>query len=268
MAAREEYQRRTGKGLRGRKPKPPEERAKDRDRSKLANTTDPDSRTMSTANGGFLQGYNAQVIATEGQITIACEVTTEATDFGQLKPMVEQAAENLAEAGVDRKVGVVVADAGYLSEDNLGLEDELGVELVIATKNPKHGGTAADPPPRGRICKGLSKKQRLERRLRTKRGRRLYRKRGGSIEAVFGQARQRGAGRFRRRGLRACNCEWRFEHAVHNLLKIRTSGKWTAPGETPSPTRPAWKGSPRSARLLSCCGRRHDLSATASQSPY
>ncbi len=257
VAAREEYQRRTGKGLRGRKPKPPEERAKDRDRSKLANTTDPDSRTMSTANGGFLQGYNAQVIATEGQITIACEVTTEATDFGQLKPMVEQAAENLAEAGVDRKVGVVVADAGYLSEDNLGLEDELGVELVIATKNPKHGGTAADPPPRGRICKGLSKKQRMERRLRTKRGRRLYRKRGGSIEAVFGQARQRGAGRFRRRGLRACNCEWRFEHAVHNLLKIRTSGKWTAPGETPSPTRPAWKGSPRSARLLSCCGRRH-----------
>jgi len=257
VAAREAYTRRTGRGLTGRKPKPPEERAKDRDRSKLANTTDPDSRTMSTATGGFCQGYNAQAIATEDQITIACAVTTEATDFAQLKPMVEQAATTLAQVGVCEEVGVVVADAGYLSEDNLRLEDDLGIELVIATKNPKRADTAADRPPRGRIPTGLSRKQRMERKLRTKRGRGLYRKRGGAIEAVFGQARQRGAGRFRRRGLRACGCEWRFEHAVHNLLKIRTSGKWTAPGAPPSPTRPARRGSLRSTRLFSCCGRRY-----------
>ena len=223
----------------------------------LANTTDPDSRTMSTATGGFCQGYNAQAIATEDQITIACAVTTEATDFAQLKPMVEQAATTLAQVGVCEEVGVVVADAGYLSEDNLRLEDDLGIELVIATKNPKRADTAADRPPRGRIPTGLSRKQRMERKLRTKRGRGLYRKRGGAIEAVFGQARQRGAGRFRRRGLRACGCEWRFEHAVHNLLKIRTSGKWTAPGAPPSPTRPARRGSLRSTRLFSCCGRRY-----------
>ena len=57
VAAREEYKRRTGKGMRGRKPKLPAERLKDRERSKLANTTDPDSRTMGAANGGFVQGY-------------------------------------------------------------------------------------------------------------------------------------------------------------------------------------------------------------------
>lgn len=56
LAAREEYKKRTGKGMTGRKPMPPEERPRDRDRSKVANTTDPDSRIMSTANGGTSRG--------------------------------------------------------------------------------------------------------------------------------------------------------------------------------------------------------------------
>lgn len=255
VAAREDYRRRTGKSMRGRKPKPPEERARDRRHSTLANITDPDSRIMSTPNGGFLQGFNAQAVVTENQITVACEVTADATDFAQLKPMVEQAAENLAKAGMQEKVGVMLADAGYLSDDNLGLERDLGVELLIATKNREHADN--DPPPRGRIPKGLSKRQRMERKLRTKRGRRLYRKRGGSIEPVFGQQRQRGAGRFRRRGLRACNCEWRFEQTVHNLLKIRASGEWSPLGGRPSPTSSSWNSSFRSARLLLCCSQSH-----------
>ncbi len=255
VAAREEYKRRTGKAMRGRKPKPPEKRARDRRHSSLTNTTDPDSRIMSTANGGFLQGFNAQAVATENQITIACEVTADATDFAQLQPMVEQAKENVARAGMSATVGVVLADAGYLSEDNLELEESLGVELVIATKNRRRMDN--DPPPRGPIPKDLSKTQRMERKLRTKRGKRLYRKRGGTIEPVFGQQRQRGAGRFRRRGLKACNCEWRFEHAVHNLLKIRTSGKWTPRKGSPTRTRSSRKDSPRSARLFSCCRSRY-----------
>ncbi|MGH2682341.1 MAG: transposase [Actinomycetota bacterium] len=256
LAAREEYKRRTGKGMRGRKPKPPQERLRDRERSKVANTTDPDSRTMGAANGGFVQGYNAQAVATKEQIVVACEVTTNSTDYAELQPMVEQAKENLAKAGVGTKIGVLVGDAGYVTEDNLSLEEELGVELVIATRNRKRAGPGDQPRPRGRIPKGLSKTQRMDRKLRTKRGERLYRRRGGAIEPVFGQERQRGAGRFRRRGLSACNAEWRFEQTVHNLLKVRTSGRWTTPGGTPSPTPPS-RRSPRSAHLLICCRHPH-----------
>ncbi len=237
LAAREDHKKRTGKGRRGRKPKPPEQRVKDKERSKKANTTDPDSRTMSTANGGFIQGFNAQAIATQEQITVACDLTDDRNDYGQLQPLVEQANNNVAAAGVNGAIGTVVADAGYLSDDNLALEDELSVEVLIATKKPKDASDAH--PPRGRIPKSLTKTQRMERKLRTKRGRQLYSKRGGSIEPVFGQQRQRGAGRFRRRGLKACRCEWRFEHAVHNLLKIRTSGSWsTERAKTSSPGAP------------------------------
>lgn len=224
LAAREDHTKRTGKGRRGRPPKPPEQRVRDKERSKRANTTDPDSRTLSTANGGYIQGFNAQAVATQDQITIACDLTNDRNDYGQLKPLVAQANKNVAAAGVNGAIGTVVADAGYLSDDNLALEGELNVELLIATKKRKHASDAH--PPRGRIPKGLTRNQRMERKLRTKRGRQLYSKRCPSIEPVFGQQRQRGVGRFRRRGLKACRCEWRFEHAVHNLLKIRTSGTW------------------------------------------
>ena len=218
LAAREEFTQRTGRAMTGRKPKPPDQRRKDADRSKKANITDPDSRTMSTANCGYQQGYNAQAVVTQEQFTVACGVTNEATDFAQLEPMARQAVVNLRDAGLKRSVGVLLADAGYLTEDNLNLEDDLGVELLIAT------GQHADAP-RGRIPKGLTKTQRMTRKLATKRGKSIYGKRGGAIEATFGQLRQRGVGRFRRRGIQACECEWRFEHAVHNLLKIRASGK-------------------------------------------
>ena len=231
LAKRQEYREATGRGMPGRKPLPPERRKRDAERSKKANTTDPDSRTMSTANDGYQQGYNAQAVVTEDQITIAVAVTNDATDFAQVKPMAEKAVENLTAAGATAPVGVLIADAGYLSEANLSLEATLGVELLIATKD------TCDPP-RGRIPKGLTPTQRMTRKLATKRGKALYVKRGGAIEATFGQLRQRGMGRFRRRGLAACESEWRFEHAVHNLLKIRASGKGVlSRGAMPQPPR-------------------------------
>ncbi|MCA1708463.1 MAG: transposase [Actinobacteria bacterium] len=222
LAAREEHKARTGKGMTGRKPKPPDERLRDKERSKKSNTTDPDSRILSSANGGYLQGFTGQAIATEDQITIACGVTNESTDFAQLKPMIEQAAGNLRNAGVGEAVAIVAADAGYLSDDNLGLEADLEVELLIATKSRKQAANNGERS-RGRIPNGQTRTQLMERKLKTKRGEHLYRKRAASIEPVFGQQRQRGMGTFRRRGLKACDCEWRFEHAVHNLLKMRTS---------------------------------------------
>jgi transposase len=249
LAAREEHKRRTGKGMTGRKPKPPEERLRDKERSKKANTTDPDSRIMSSANGGYLQGFTGQTIATEDQITIACGVTNEATDFAELGPMIEQAAGNLKNAGVSEALTVIAADSGYLSDDNLTLEEELEVELLIATKSRRQAANNGARP-RGRIPNGLTRTQLMERKLRTRRGEHLYRKRAASIEPVFGQQRQRGMGTFRRRGLKACKCEWRFEHAVHNLLKIRTSGRSTATRETQT-TRDSSR-QPRIARAVRC----------------
>jgi hypothetical protein len=61
LAERAAIEAERGTKLRGRKPKPPEDKAS---KGKKVNTTDPESQVMSTANG-FVQGYNAQAVAND-----------------------------------------------------------------------------------------------------------------------------------------------------------------------------------------------------------
>ncbi|CAN5901558.1 hypothetical protein BH23ACT10_BH23ACT10_30040 [soil metagenome] len=90
----------------------------DKDRPVQANTTDPDSRTMKTANG-WVQGYNAL-------------------------------AAGLA-AGIAAQVGMLLFDAGYWSADNA---TAAGPDRLIATtkdwkrrKRLREQGTVVGPPP-------------------------------------------------------------------------------------------------------------------------
>ena len=65
----------------------------------------------------------------------------------------------------------------------------------------------------------------MERKLLTKRGRALYKKRGVLVEPVFGQVKEgQGFRRFMRRGLGAAQSEWSLAGMTHNLLKLWRSG--------------------------------------------
>ena len=192
-----------------------------------ANITDPESRIMK-GRVGYVQGYNGQAVVTEGQIIVAAELTQEENDVQQLDPMVKRAGENLIEVGVKEEMGVGVADAGCWSEANVKDASGTMPELLIATKKDgkQREAIREQEPPRGRIPDGLSERERMERKLLTKRGKRLYSKRGQMIEAVFGQIKEvRRMRRFIRRGLSACASEWKLMCATHNLLKLFRSGK-------------------------------------------
>jgi transposase len=208
-----------GKRKRGRKPKPPEAAV---DPDAVANVTDPDSGVMKTRRG-WVQGYNAQIVVTRDQIILAADVTTEANDSQQLTVMLDQAQANVeAVLGEDAVLGAAVADAGYWSEANAASETE-ECELFIATRKDREQRAALRdaPPPRGRMPKGLTARERMDRKLRTKRGRGLYRQRGRTVEPVFGQMKDRqGAGRFSMRGTERCRGEWQLDAAVHNLRKL------------------------------------------------
>src|SRR4051794_17424663 len=162
---------RPGKNLGGRKPKPvsetPEAEAK-------ANVTDPDSRIMKTRRG-YLQGYNAQAVATADQIIVAAEVTADENDVDQLHPMLTAAANELKAAGIEGTVKAALVDAGYCSEENLARADPEGPELFVATRKDwkQREQMRQAPPPRGRIPGHLSRCERMDRKLLTKRGRRL-----------------------------------------------------------------------------------------------
>ena len=141
------------------------------------------------------------------------------TDMHELQPMIEATNRNLqaAHCGLPR---VLLADAGYYSEANVRQAEGRGPELLIATRSDRNrrAGTA---PPRGRIPAGLSVRERMDRKLATQRGRRLYEQRRWMIEPVFGDIKEnRGIRRFMRRGIAACASEWKLIAATHNLKKL------------------------------------------------
>ena len=217
--ARAAAEQASGKRKRGRKPKPADAAV---DPDTVANMSDPESGIMK-ARHGWLQGYNAQIVVTTGQIILAADVTTEANDVHQLTPMLDQAQANVASVvGQDAELGAAVADAGYWSDANAATETDT-CELFIATQKDRAQRTALRdaPPPRGRKPKNMKVRERMQRKLRTKRGRTRYRQRGASVEPVFGQMKHRqGARRFSMRGLDRCRGEWLLDTAVQNLRKL------------------------------------------------
>jgi transposase len=185
--------------------------------SEQDNFTDPESRIMKGRDGGFVQAYNAQAaVDEEAQVIVAAEVSNVAPDGGHLAPMVEQVKENTG-----RAPKVVTADAGYWSEKAVREVESSGVGTVyVAVRRDRHN-RGAEPPPRGRIPKDLSPKERMARKLRTKRGRKAYSRRKVIVEPVFGQIKQaRGIRSFLLRGIEKVRAEWSMICTGHNLLKL------------------------------------------------
>jgi len=210
---RREQEERTGKGTPGSKSKAPSNKPEDR---KQRNFTDPDSRIMKMgATKSFEQCYNAEAaVDAESQVIVAADVTQEANDKKQIKPMTEQVKANTGERPKE-----LSADSDFFSEANAKYLEDEGVDAYIATAKQKHGRPPS--PPRGRIPGDATVKERMARKLRTKKGRETYAKRKSSVEPVFGQIKEaRGFRRFLLRGLDAVRAEWRIVCLTHNLLKL------------------------------------------------
>jgi hypothetical protein len=175
------------------------------------NFTDPDSKIMlDSGTDSFVQGYNAQLAVSGGQVIVATDVVSQSNDRGQLAPMVKAAQQELGTG-----LPVVVAYAGYFSIE--ALEDEaLQQSEVLVSPDAR----------RGRATKGLDRGHRLTTRMRdrlaTESGRRLYAARAGLVEPVFAYIKAiRGLRQFLVRGLEAVRSEWRLICLTHNLLKLR-----------------------------------------------
>jgi len=243
-----EERRKAGEKYLGRNPLSPEVVGERFLKSARVNTTDPESRIMKSSRG-YVQGFNAQAAVTEDQIIVAAHLTNEEADWHLLHPMVELAAENLTEAGVEHPIGSVVADAGYGSEDNLAEAERLTRESlkdediscpdffvatrkdrVLAREMAEAAAAEAGEPAvlevaDEAVAEGATAVERMDEKLKTKEGRDTYAKRGKTVEPVFGQLKDaRRFERFMRRGLEACKSEWSLMCTSHNLLKLWRSG--------------------------------------------
>ena len=223
-----EEARRTEMRAEGREPRtPPNGRDPFLPRPKAQrNFTDPESKIMKTSDGAFHQCYNAQaVVDGHAQVILAAGLSNHAPDAKQLPPALEQLAENLAATGGGLVAGATLsADAGYCSEHNIAATVEHGLDPHIATARHKH----SDPPPlapRGPIPKDATPRQRMHRKLRTKKGQKVYGRRKVIVEPVFGQMQTvQNAKQLRMRGEQAAQEQWSFSCAIHNFLKLHRAG--------------------------------------------
>lgn len=207
------------------------------------NFSDPESRIMLSKPDGWIYGYNVQIAVDDGhQVIVATSVSADPTDSGALPALVNQ-----IETNTGRRPKKVLADAGYASDDNLAHLEARGIDAYVATRRDRHGAKP-QAAPRGRIPAGLSRRERMARKLATKRGRAEYRRRKAIVEPVFGQTKEaRGFRRFRLRGRVKVTAEWHLVCAVHNLGKLFRSGRGR-PSGGPSPDRRARRTAGRSVR--------------------
>jgi len=101
---------------------------------------EPEARRMKLGDTNRY-AYNAQALADEKQgVIVACEVTREETDTGQLVPMIEQGRENLGVAATDT---LTVADGGYGGGADLQAAQDHSMKVLVA---PAPGGNDPQNP--------------------------------------------------------------------------------------------------------------------------
>jgi hypothetical protein len=121
-------------------------------RDRRVNVVDPDSALLPVQGGGWVQGYNAQAVATADRVVLATSVSAEPSDATQLLAMIDAVGVELEAAGLgEQRVGTVVADAGYWSTASIDTNTAAGgPKLLIATGKAREVaklGDDTDPEP-------------------------------------------------------------------------------------------------------------------------
>lgn len=151
----------------------------------------------------------------DSRLIVAVDLSNQAPDNGPLLPMLERATANAGQAPE-----VVLADAGYPSEDTLRVLNAQQQMACVALGREDKQHRVIDPlryPATAQMAQ----------RLQSPEGKAHYRRRKTIPEPVFGWIKQAlGFRRFSLRGLEA-KAEWNLVCMAVNLKRMHTMG-WSA----------------------------------------
>jgi transposase len=175
--------------------------------------TDPESRIMKRAGGGFDYSFNAQTAVDEtAHIIVAAEVVNTSSDVQQLPMVLEAVKSNMGHTPSQ-----VLADAGYRSEAVMAqlAKNQPETELVIALG--REGKVLTKPRDANRYPHTVAMAAKFE----TEQGKADYRKRkwiaeppNGWIKSVLGFR------QFSMRGLNKANAEFKLVCLALNLRRM------------------------------------------------
>ena len=218
-AAYDEHIKRTGRRPRGRPPGrglPAEQQAL---LARKVNVTDPDSAIVSD-RGKLLQGYNVHTTVADGQVILAARPSAQATEHGQLAPMIHAARNNLARAGLDITIDQVLADSGYWHIAQVTQLQQQGLDVLVQPRpfKPESLRRSTDPVA-----------AQMTQRLTSPAGAARYRRRQQIVEPVFAHIKHlRAITHLLRRGRHAVQAEIDLIATTHNLLKLYRLAPHTA----------------------------------------
>ena len=176
------------------------------------NFTDPDSRIMKRAGGGFDPSYNAQTAVDEtAHIIVAAELTNCGSDANELPTLLQAVRANLEQSPQQ-----VLADTGYRSEAVFEKLADCGTELVVSLGREGKQQLRFDPERSPHTALMAEK-------LQGKHGKASYRKRKWIAEPPNGWVKNvLGFRQFSMRGLHRVTAEWKLVCMALNLRRMAT----------------------------------------------
>jgi len=185
-------------------------KSKERDQARVS-TTDPISRVMKMADGGYRPAYNWQfAVETTHLIITGVDVVNTGSDKGQMLPMLAQLKERH-----QRLPQNWLNDGGFVNLAAINLATQQGVTIYAPVPKPRNEDRdrylplPTDP---------LAVAQWRE-RMGTDAAKELYKERAASVECVNAQTRsQRGVQQVRVRGQAKVKCVALWTAITHNLL--------------------------------------------------
>lgn len=178
-----------------------------------ASLSDPDSRMMLSKRGGFVQGYNIQIVCARRQLLLAIEVQDNPSDMTALVPMVNKTQVNCLAAGIEQPILLWLADRGYASTSTFEVLDDLPLLVSVTSEAHQAGFEAKREGPRGG-------QHEMAARLATPVGRQQYKQRSALVEPGFAQLFQRFGRRLNYRGHDGVDAEIKLLGTVHNLSNL------------------------------------------------
>jgi transposase len=174
-------------------------------------TTDPESRVMKMADGGFRPAFNVHLATdTEASVIVAADVNNEGTDLHAMLPLAKQIEEQH-----QRRPQEWLADGGCTSVDNVNEMAERGCKVIAPLRQrPTEDRKPTDVRP------GDSPAVREWRaRMATDEAKELYKRRGATAEWVNAQFRAQGMLRFLVRGTEKVLSVVLMHALTHNMRR-------------------------------------------------
>jgi transposase len=176
--------------------------------------TDPDSRIMKHAGGGFEQSYNAHTaVDAAHQLIVAAELTNNAADSDRLPALLQAVATNAG--SLPQRT---LADAGFRGEATLAKVADLPVEVIVALGREGRHQVAIDADKYPHTAA-------MAAHLQTPTAKDAYRRRKAIVEPPNGWIKAvLGFRQFSLRGLKKVQAEWQLVCLALNLRRMACLG--------------------------------------------